>query len=163
MAPQSHGIFRLHGMCDTVIAYCDGMYGISHVSVHNHLQFHGASILQQTWDLCFILIFEYHSRGSLRRVLQSSIISWRIMCIMSKSIAEALAYLHGEQGIKIREITESDVRVECAPHCIKLSILKLINNSWGNDKGNPYLISTLKLEEEAHAQIKNSPGDIAAY
>ena len=38
----------------------------------------------------------------------------------------------------------------------RFNILKLINNSWRNDKGNPYLISTLKLKEGARAQFKYS-------
>ena len=46
---------------------------------------------------------------------------------------------------------------------VRNKLLKLINNSWRKDKGNPYLISTLKLEEEARAEFKNSPGDVTPY
>lgn len=61
-------------------------------------QIFGARILEETWGMSYIVVSEYHPTGSLRYVLQSNIISWQTMCTMGKSIAEALAYLHGEEG-----------------------------------------------------------------
>ena len=42
----------------------------------------------------YFLLTEYHSEGSLKQYLQHNTVSWYRMCILSRSVAAGLAYLH---------------------------------------------------------------------
>ena len=95
--------------------------GLNHPGI---LKIFGACILEETWNLNYIFLVEYHPRGSLKHILQYNIASWQTLCTMGKSLAEALAYLHGEQEktsfpcIVHQDITSENILVKVDNTCV---------------------------------------------
>ena len=60
------------------------------------LQFYFATQRQQSYGPEYLLVTEYHSKGSLTQFLKSNTVSWQEMCSLGLSLASGLAYLHND-------------------------------------------------------------------
>ena len=75
--------------------------------------FGASTYREKDGSFSYIIVVEYHAMGSLRQFLTSTTISWEVMCKIIHTIAEALAYLHGEIGKKfIRSVISSVLYLE---------------------------------------------------
>lgn len=60
------------------------------------LQFYFASQRESSYGPEYLLVTEYHSKGSLMQFLKSGTVTWQEMCSLSHSLAAGLAYLHND-------------------------------------------------------------------
>ncbi|KAL9966078.1 hypothetical protein ACROYT_G024092 [Oculina patagonica] len=67
-----------------------------HLSHPSILTFFFATQRENTYGPEYLLVTEYHSKGSLQQFLKSNTVSWQEMCTLCHSLASGLAYLHND-------------------------------------------------------------------
>lgn len=60
------------------------------------LQFYFAAESQKSYGLEYLLVTEYHSKGSLLKFLKCNTVTWQELCVLGRSLAGGLAYLHND-------------------------------------------------------------------
>ena len=60
------------------------------------LQFYFATQRQQSYGPEYLLVTEYHSKGSLLQYLKCNTVTWQEMCSLGHSLSSGLAYLHND-------------------------------------------------------------------
>nr|XP_058972784.1 bone morphogenetic protein receptor type-2-like [Pocillopora verrucosa]XP_058972785.1 bone morphogenetic protein receptor type-2-like [Pocillopora verrucosa] len=68
---------------------------LSHPSI---LRFYFATQRQQSYGPEYLLVTEYHSKGSLLQYLKCNTVTWQEMCSLGHSLSSGLAYLHNDDN-----------------------------------------------------------------